>query len=572
MDSDFDVIVVGSGFGGSVTALRLAEKGYRVAVLEAGRRFEDADLPKTSWRLRRYVWAPRLGLRGIQRIHLVRGEAGVLVLAGAGVGGGSLVYANTLYVPPRPFFTDRQWGHITDWQDELRPFYDQAERMLGVTVNPIVTPADEAMKKVAERMGVGDTFHATPVGVFFGDGAPGAPSPDPYFGGAGPSRNACTACGSCMVGCKSNAKNTLTKNYLYLAEQAGVTVIPDTTVTAVAPRAGGGYEITAVRAGALPGRRRRTLTAGQVVLAAGTYGTQRLLHRMRATGRLPGLSPRLGELTRTNSEALLGVERMTGWHRKGDVDHGTGLAITSSFHPDERTHIEPTRYGAGNNAMGLIRTLLIDGGGRPRWLKFLGAAARQPGTILRGLSLRDWAKRTVIALVMQTSDNSVTVTERRGLFGGRRLTAGHGVGEPNPTWIPIAHDATRMLAEELDATPGGTWFDLFDIPTTAHFIGGCVIGDSPENGVIDPYHRVYGHPGLHVVDGSAISANLGVNPSLTITAQAERAMAFWPNRGEEDPRPGPGKPYERLVPVAPRRPAVPAHAPAALRVVKAEGA
>ncbi|MGI5169184.1 FAD-dependent oxidoreductase [Spirillospora sp. CA-253888] len=571
MDSDFDVIVVGSGFGGSVTALRLAEKGYRVAVLEAGRRFEDADLPKTSWRLRRYVWAPRLGLRGIQRIHLVRGEAGVLVLAGAGVGGGSLVYANTLYVPPRPFFTDRQWGHITDWQDELKPFYGQARRMLGVTLNPIVTPADEAMKKVAERMGVGDTFHATPVGVFFGDGTPGKESADPYFGGAGPSRNACTACGSCMVGCKSNAKNTLTKNYLYLAERAGVTVLPDTTVTALAPRAGGGYEVTAVRAGALPGRRRRTLTAGQVVLAAGTYGTQRLLHRMRATGRLPELSPRLGELTRTNSEALLGVERMTGWHRKGDVDHGTGLAITSSFHPDERTHIEPTRYGAGNNAMGLIRTLLIDGGGRPRWLKFLGAAARQPGVILRGLSLRDWAKRTVIALVMQTSDNSVTVTERRGLLGRRRLTAGHGVGEPNPTWIPIAHDATRMLAEELDATPGGTWFDLFDIPTTAHFIGGCVIGDSPDNGVIDPYHRVYGHPGLHVVDGSAISANLGVNPSLTITAQAERAMAFWPNRGEEDPRPELGKPYERLAPVAPRNPAVPAHAPAALRVVRAEG-
>ncbi|MFC9977662.1 FAD-dependent oxidoreductase [Spirillospora sp. NPDC127200] len=571
MDSDFDVIVVGSGFGGSVTALRLAEKGYRVAVLEAGRRFEDADLPKTSWRLRRYVWAPRLGLRGIQRIHLVRGEAGVLVLAGAGVGGGSLVYANTLYVPPRPFFTDRQWGHITDWQDELKPFYDQAQRMLGVTINPIVTPADEAMKKVAERMGVGDTFHATPVGVFFGDGAPGKESPDPYFGGAGPSRNACTACGSCMVGCKSNAKNSLTKNYLYLAERAGVTVLPDTTVTALAPRADGGYEVTAVRAGALPGRRRRTLNAEQVVLAAGTYGTQRLLHRMRATGRLPGLSPRLGELTRTNSEALLGVERMTGWHREGDVDHGTGLAITSSFHPDERTHIEPTRYGAGNNAMGLIRTLLIDGGGRPRWLKFLGAAARRPGVILRGLSLRDWAKRTVIALVMQTSDNSVTVTERRGPLGRRRLTAGHGVGEPNPTWIPIAHDATRMLAEELDATPGGTWFDLFDIPTTAHFIGGCVIGDSPDSGVIDPYHRVYGHPGLHVVDGSAISANLGVNPSLTITAQAERAMAFWPNRGEEDPRPELGKPYERLAPVAPRSPAVPAHAPAALRVARAEG-
>jgi cholesterol oxidase len=560
---DFDVIVVGSGFGGSVSALRLAEKGYRVAVIEAGRRFDEKTLPKTSWRLRRYVWAPRLGMRGIQRVHLVGGKAGVLVLAGAGVGGGSLVYANTLYEPPRPFFTDRQWGHITDWQDELKPFYDQARRMLGVTVNPLVTPADEAMKRVADRMGVGDTFHATPVGVLFGD-RPGEDADDPYFGGAGPRRRTCTACGSCMIGCKVGAKNMLTKNYLYLAERAGVQVVPDTTVTALTALPSGGYEVATERTGSLR-KRRGTLTAEHVVLAAGTYGTQRLLHRMRDTGRLPNLSPRLGELTRTNSEALLGVERMTVWHRKKDVDHSTGLAITSSFHPDEKTHIEPTRYGAGNNAMGVIRTLLVDGGGPPRWLKFLGQAARHPTVILRGLSLRDWAKRTVIALVMQTADNSITVGEKRGRLGRRRLVASQGVGEPNPTWIPVAHDAVRMLAEELDATPGGTWFDLFNIPTTAHFIGGCVIGETPESGVIDPFHRVHGHPGLHIVDGSAVTANLGVNPSLTITAQAERAMAFWPNRGQRDPRPEPGAPYERIERIMPDDPAVPEHAPAALR-------
>ncbi|XRQ10153.1 GMC oxidoreductase [Actinomadura welshii] len=562
-EHDYDVIVVGSGFGGSVSALRLAEKGYRVAVIEAGRRFDERTLPKTSWRLRKYVWAPRLGMRGIQRVHLVGGKAGVLVLAGAGVGGGSLVYANTLYEPPRPFFTDRAWAHITDWQDELKPFYDQARRMLGVTVNPLVTPADEAMKRVADRMGVGDTYHATPVGVLFGD-KPGEDAGDPYFGGAGPDRTTCTACGSCMIGCKVGAKNMLTKNYLYLAERAGAEVVPDTTVAGLSPLPSGGYEVATERTGPLR-KRRRTLTAEHVVLAAGTYGTQRLLHRMRVAGRLPNLSPRLGELTRTNSEALLGVERMTVWHRKKDVDHSTGLAITSSFHPDEKTHIEPTRYGAGNNAMGVIRTLLVDGGGAPRWLKFLGQAARHPTIILRGLSLKDWAKRTVIALVMQTADNSITVDEKRSRFGRRKLVARQGDGEPNPTWIPVAHDAVRMLAEELDATPGGTWFDLFNIPTTAHFIGGCVIGETPETGVIDPYHRVHGHPGLHIVDGSAVTANLGVNPSLTITAQAERAMAYWPNRGQKDTRPEPGSPYERVERVMPDRPAVPAGAPAALR-------
>ncbi|MEU8341918.1 GMC family oxidoreductase [Spirillospora sp. NPDC048832] len=560
---DFDVIVVGSGFGGSVSALRLAEKGYRVAVIEAGRRFDESTLPKTNWRLRKYLWAPRLGMRGIQRVHLVGGKAGVLVLAGAGVGGGSLVYANTLYVPPEPFFKDRQWGHITDWQDELNPYYDQARRMLGVTVNPLVTPADEAMKRVAEKMGVGHTYHPTPVGVFFGEKG-GEEADDPYFGGAGPRRTTCTGCGSCMIGCKVGAKNMLTKNYLYLAEKAGVQVIPDTTVTSLAPQASGGYEVGTEHTGPLR-KRRRTLTAEHVVLAAGTYGTQRLLHRMRAAGRLPDLSPRLGELTRTNSEALLGVERMTVWHRKKDVDHSTGLAITSSFHPDEKTHIEPTRYGSGNNAMGVIRTLLVDGGGAPRWLKFLGQAARHPTVILRGLSLRDWAKRTVIALVMQTADNSITIAEKRGRLGRRRLVARQGDGEPNPTWIPIAHDAVRKLAEELDATPGGTWFDLFNIPTTAHFIGGCVIGETAEDGVIDPYHRVHGYPGLYIVDGSAVTANLGVNPSLTITAQAERAMAFWPNRGEKDPRPEPGAPYQRVERVMPAAPAVPSGAPAALR-------
>jgi cholesterol oxidase len=567
---DYDVVVIGSGFGGSVAALRLAEKGYRVGVLEAGRRFDDPSsdapgqrhraLPVNSWHTRDYLWAPFLRLTGIQRIHLLRGEKGarVLVLAGAGVGGGSLVYANTLYEPPRAFFDDRQWRHITDWRAELAPHYDQARRMLGVTTNPTTTPADVAVRNVAREMGREHTFHLTPVGVYFGD-RPGEETGDPYFGGAGPRRATCTECGSCMTGCRSGAKNMLTENYLYLAERAGARIFPLTTVTAVRP-ASGGYRVEVVSSGSLRGHR-RTLTAGQVVFAAGTYGTQKLLHRMKATGTLPGLSDRLGALTRTNSEAILGIERLRS---RGD-DHSRGVAITSSFHPDDQTHIEPTRYGPGSNAMGMLRTILVDGDGRvPRWAKFLGLVAARPWDLVRLPNLRHWSRRTVIALVMQTRDNSVTVSARRSLFGWTmRSRPGHG--EPSPTWIPAAHQAVRMLADELGGMAGGTWLDLFSIPTTAHFIGGCAIGDSPASGVIDPYHRIYGHEGLHVVDGSAVSANLGVNPSLTITAQAERAMSLWPNHGDPDPRPPLGAPYRRVAPIMPKNPAVPDGAPAALR-------
>ncbi|GAB2847978.1 GMC family oxidoreductase [Actinocorallia aurea] len=564
--SDYDVLVIGSGFGGSVTALRLTEKGYRVGVVEAGRRYDtrgdgtgDRPLPKTSWRLGSYVWAPPLGLTGIQRIHLVRGTKGsmVTVLAGAGVGGGSLNYANTLYVPPAPFFNDAQWGHITDWQDELAPFYDQAQRMLGVVQNPAMTPADKVMKKVADKMGKGDTFRLTPVGVFFGKHG-GSREADPYFGGEGPERVGCTQCGECMSGCRHGAKNMLTENYLYLAEKGGARIMPLSRVTDVRP-VEGGYAVEITRTGT-PLRNRKTLTARQVVFAAGTYGTQKLLHRLKASS-LPEISDRLGVLTRTNSEAILGAER---YQHEGE-DFSKGVAITSSFHPDERTHIEPVRYGHGSNLMGMVRSLLIDGGGAPRWLKFLGEVARRPWDLVRLFNLRHWSERTVIALVMQTSDNSITVKGRRGLFGwGVRAEPGHG--EPNPTWIPVGHEAVRLMAEETGGLPGGNWGDLFDIPLTAHFIGGCVIGDSPETGVIDPYHRVYGHPGLHIVDGSTISANLGVNPSLTITAQAERAMSLWPNKGEADIRPDLAAPYRRLTPIAPKNPLVPASAPAAYRL------
>jgi cholesterol oxidase len=560
--NDFDVLVIGSGFGGSVTALRLTEKGYRVAVLEAGRRFDENSLPRTSWDLANFLWAPKLGLTGIQRIHLLKN---VVILAGAGVGGGSLNYANTLYEPPEAFFTDPQWADITDWRAELAPYYAQAKKMLGVVTNPSTTPADVEMKRLAEQFGKAETFKLTPVGVFFGpDGRkePGRRVPDPFFGGAGPERTGCIECGECMTGCRHGAKNTLTTNYLALAEGAGATVRPLTTVTGVRPAPGGGYQVSAVPTGSWrPKRDQQVFTARQVVFAAGTYNSQKLLHELRAS-TLPGISARLGQLTRTNSEALLGAVT-----RDPRADYTRGVAITSSWHPDPHTHIEPVRYGRGSNAMGLLSTALTEGG-RPasRIREWLGIAARNPGLILRTVVPRRWSEQTIIVLVMQSLNNSITVLRKKGRFGRAKLTSVQGSGDPNPSWIPVANRATRQLADNIGGSPGGTYGDLFNIPMTAHFIGGCPIGSSPETGVIDPYHRLYGYRGLHVVDGSALSANLGVNPSLTITAQAERAMALWPNNGEPDQRPAMGQPYRRLDPVPPVNPAVPASAPAALQL------
>jgi cholesterol oxidase len=537
--SDYDIVVVGSGFGGSVSALRLAEKGYRVAVLEAGRRFTPETLPKTSWDLRGFLWAPRLGLRGIQRITLLKD---VVVLSAAGVGGGSLVYANTLYQPPPAFFADPRWAGITDWAAELAPHYALASAMLGVTVQPTMTPSDVVIEQVAREMGAGATFRRTPVGVFFGE--PGRTVPDPYFGGAGPPRTGCVECGDCMIGCRIGAKNRLDLNYLHLAERAGAVIHPETTVTALRPVDGGWVLRTS----------RGEFTAREVVLSAGALGTQRLLHAMRDTGVLPGISARLGSLTRTNSEALLGAETF----RVPERSFSQGVAITSSFHPDADTHVEPVRYGPGSNAMGLLTTLLVDGDGRlPRPVRFLGQALRHPLVLLRSLSKRRWSERTIIALVMQTLDNSLTV--RRTRTG--RLTTGPGHGPANPRWIPVGHEVVRRMAAVIGGHPGGSIGDVFDVPMTAHILGGATIGTSAETGVIDAYHRVFGHPGLHVVDGSAIPANLGVNPSLTITALAERAMSYWPGRDEPDPRPPLGAEYRRIAPVPARQSAVPLDAP-----------
>ena len=561
---DFDVLVVGSGFGGSVTALRLTEKGYRVGVLEAGPRFEDSDFSSGTLDVKSYLWAPALGCYGIQRIDAVRDT---LIVAGAGVGGGSLVYANTLYEPLSAFYRDPQWSHITDWKSELAPYYDQAKRMLGVVDNPVRTPADDVMEKVASDMGVADTFHPTPVGVFFGgpDQAPGTRVEDPYFGGAGPARETCRNCGECMSGCRHNAKNTLVKNYLHLAESAGASVLPLTTVTRIAPHASGtGYDVHVRYTKSRSRRARRVLTAEHVVMAAASLGTQKLLHRMKDEGHLPAISDRLGYLSRTNSESILGAIAP----KTDPADYTYGVAITSSFHPDEDTHVEPCRYGKGFNTMAFMQTVLTEGDlPVPRWRTWLRALWTQRNEVRDLYDLKHWSERTVIALVMQSLDNSITTYGKRNkLTGTFRMTSRQGHGSPNPTWIPVANEVVRRIARTIGGTPGGNIGEPFNMPLTAHFIGGCTIGDSAESGVVDPYQRVYGHPGLHIADGSAVTANLGVNPSLTITAQAERAMAFWPNKGQADPRPALGSAYERLAPVAPLSPVVPESAPGALRL------
>jgi cholesterol oxidase len=513
---DADVLVVGSGFGGSVSALRLAEKGYRVAVLEAGRRWRPDEFPRTNWNARKFLWVPALGFYGIQRITWLRD---VMVLSGAGVGGGSLVYANTLLTPPAAFFADPAWSHLDDWQGRLRPFYDQALRMLGATPSRHLGPGDQALREIADELGHGDTFHQPTVAVYFGE--PGKTVPDPYFGGAGPPRTGCTLCGGCMVGCRHGAKNTLDKNYLYLAERRGVAVHPLTTVDRIEPLPGGGYLVTS-RASGGPWRRGvRRWRARRVVLAGGVLGTLPLLLRCREAGWLPALSATLGQRVRTNSEALVGAIS-----RDPRTDQTRGIAITSGFWPDPQTHVELVRYGAGQDAMGRLATLLVEGGGGvwARRLRWLRAVFTHPLDFLRTLKPWGFARAATILLVMQTLDNRMRLFLRRG-----RLASATAPGERPPAYIPAAHLVARRIAEKTGGYPMASITEsLFDVPLTAHILGGCPMGRDPGDGVIDRDHQVFGYPGLYVCDGSAVSANLGVNPALTICALTEYAMSKIP--------------------------------------------
>jgi len=516
----FDFVIVGSGFGGSVSAMRLAQKGYKVAVVEAGKRWQGEDFPKTNWNAFKYLWAPRLGCFGIQNITLLKG---VMVLHGSGVGGGSLVYANTLMRPQASVFDDPAWSRAVAWEKELGPHFETARRMLGVTENHALMEGERTLQRVSERMGSADTFHATEVGVFFGK--PNSTVPDPYFDGAGPDRTGCNLCGGCMVGCRFGAKNTLDKNYLYFAEQWGTKVFAELKVTQIVPLAdGGGYEVETARSTSLLGRAGPRLRAKRVIVAAGVLGTVELLLKNRDQhGTLPAISARLGDFVRTNGESLLGATSFDA-HR----DLSRGIAIGAAFHPNSLTKIESVRYPSGSGAMRLLGVPLTpDGSAFTRPLKMLARMVLQLPRILKLWRVRDWARSTVILLVMQSVDQHLKLRLGKSLFG--RSLKDTATDQPVPSYLPIAQQAAEILADELHGEAQNVISEvLLRTPATAHILGGCCIGKDAASGVIDEQHEVFGCPGLYVCDGSVVPGNLAVNPSLTISALAERFASFFP--------------------------------------------
>ncbi len=525
--ADFDYIIVGSGFGGSVSALRLAEKGYSVAVIEMGKRWNAEDYPSTNWIIHKYLWAPFVSCYGFFRMTLLKD---VFVLSGAGVGGGSLVYANTLPVPKDEAWDDPVWAGLEDWKAVMPGFYATAKRMLGVTRFPYRTRADEIIEDYAKEIGTADTFVPAPVGVWFGQ--PGKEVPDPYFDGKGPTRTGCIQCGGCMVGCQHNSKNSLDKNYLYLAEGLGAQIIPETRVTKVRPNADGSYTLDLERSTSHFFKNRRRLKADKVILSGGVLGTVPLLMNCQHEGHLSNLSPQLGNYVRTNNEAIVGVS-----FRDDGMDMTKGVAITSKVALDENTHLEPCRYSDGQDALSGLSTLLTDGGGNvPRALKWVATCIRHPIDFTRSLWPFGWAKKSLILLVMQTIPGHMKVRMRRPWWWPfSRMLTSDAQGSKVPRYIPAANDAAKRIANKLDGVPVSSVTEvLLDVPTTAHILGGCAMGATPESGVIDTQNRVHGHPGLYVIDGSMIGGNLGVNPSLTITALAERAMSFIPHKEELD--------------------------------------
>jgi cholesterol oxidase len=560
---DYDVIVIGSGFGGSVAAMRATEKGYRVGVMESGKRWNDEDLPHTNWDMRNFLWQPELEMYGIQRMEYLDD---VFVLCGAGVGGGSHVYGQTLYVPPKRFFEAKEWSGITDWADEMAPYIDQAVRMLGVVRYPYMpTDVDRMLRDVAADMGMAKSFNKAPVGVYFG--TPGVEADDPYFGGVGPKRRGCINCGNCFIGCGRNAKNKLNVNYLYLAEKFGAKIHELHEVYELRPLPDGGFEVFARH----PGWMQRALhlshyryTAREVIVSAHAYGSAKLLHHMKHKGILSGLSDQLGQLARTNSEQLLLQKRPYGeWRRDPERVHVTpgSVAITSGVWPDPQTSIEPCYYGVGSDLMAFLMTAHHEGEQKHPTLNWLKELIEHPLKVMGIDDPRHWSERIMVMLCMQTTDTSIELYWEHGMLHSRK-----GKGEPPPTHIPVVEQFADRLSKKMGAEQGAMWFEVLNKTASAHFIGGIPIAETADRGVVDPYQRVFGHPGLHMMDGSVMPANPGVNPTLMLTALAERAMSFWPNKGDADTRPPLGSGYQRPKAVMPHKPIVPKGAPAVLRL------
>lgn len=531
---DHDFVIIGSGFGGSVAALRLVEKGYRVLVIEQGKRFRDQDFPRTNRELRKYLWLPLLKCFGIQDMTLFRN---ILVLSGTGVGGGSLVYANTLLEPGDEFYRNGTWVGLRDWKVEMAPHYARAKAMLGVTENPRLGEQDEILRDVAREMGKEGTFRPANVGVYFAPaGQEGRVVPDPYFGGEGPARSGCTYCGGCMVGCRHGAKNTLVKNYLWFAEKKGAKIIAERKVIDVRPMVkhgdgSGGYEVVTESSTRWFNRDRQVIRARNVVFAGGVLGTMKLLLRCKhVTKSLPRIPDSLGWNVRTNSEALVGVSAEKAVDRPV---YTPGVAITSIFHPDQHTHIEPVVYGKGSDFMRLLAAPMVDGGSPfIRAVKVVLAILTSPFQMAGLYFSRLWAENSVILLVMQTLDNRMRLKISRSVFTMFRpvMTTARQPGVPEvPAYIPVANQVARMFAKRTGGTPASAINEvLLNIPTTAHILGGCSIAADASQGVVDTQHRIFNYHGLYVCDGSVIPANLGVNPSLTITAMSERAMSLIP--------------------------------------------
>lgn len=529
---DYDWLIIGSGFGGSVSALRLSEKGYKVGVIEAGRRFADEDFAKSSWQLNRYLWAPLLGLRGI--MHLTPFKD-VFIASGAGVGGGSLVYANTLYRAKKEFFQNPQWAELADWERELEQGYATAERMLGVNTVPFESPGDKILQDYAASIGTGETFCRTPVAVFFGD--PGKTVADPFFGGEGPARTGCTRCGACMIGCRVGAKNTLLKNYLWFAEKLGAAVLPNRQVVDIRPMGAGdgrdGYEIRTQSPGPFRGKK-KTLRAQSVIVAAGALGTNHLLANCKHSGSLPNISDRLGRLVRTNSESILAVtlpdDSLKVWQ---------SVAISSSIHTDADTHIEVVTYGEKGDFLNLLTTLITEDGTRwTRVFSLLRNAVCHPIQFLKTLSPFGWSRKSIGLLVMQSLDNAISFRAKKAWFGnGVRLSTEQDAARPNPTYIDAGNKAANWIADHTGGIAQSSVLEaVANIPMTAHILGGAAIGSNAEHGVVDHEQRVFNYHNLMICDGSAVPANPGVNPSLTIVAMTERAMSRIPARDADHRR------------------------------------